>query len=425
MNTTNYYNFKVLTKVVFAFCISLVMILSSCKEDNEVDGFFALKDNPTKMEVAANGSSETYTVQASGKWKVEPLRKEHWVKIDPLEGNGDGTFTVTVSKNTDEEARNLTLFFTVDGKLQNNVLKVEQAAAVNGGQAGDPYLKIDGISNNRLDALEAGLKSNYILRATGKWRISLEEEASWITVSPMEGEGDMPITITVDKNTDIERTANLLLFLNDVQQPEPMTVYQKGVKLQVPGDIVLKEDFSWLAYGSEIFNVTTGETRIGSWTAAEIAKGWTSTINTTEGGGSYASIYGRPGFVKLGRTNYGGDLISPKLSNVQRTKNLVVTFKAVRYATSDHNVLTVGVKGPGTVSVSQFNVDNVPAVNSNLESCRAAWQAPEATYSFVINGATAETQVWFLGGAFDQRAGNWPKTVNRIFIDDVVVTVTK
>ncbi|SPZ84942.1 Uncharacterised protein [Sphingobacterium multivorum] len=51
-----------------------------------------------------------------------------------------------------------------------------------------------------------------------------------------------------------------------------------------------------------------------------VAKGWTSTINTTEGGGNYASIYARPGFIKLGRTNYGGDLISPKLANVQRTK---------------------------------------------------------------------------------------------------------
>jgi len=30
-----------------------------------------------------------------------------------------------------------------------------------------------------------------------------------------------------------------------------------------------------------------------------------------------------------------------------------------------------------------------------------------------------------LGGAFDQRTGNWPAAVNRIFIDDIVVTVGK
>src|SRR5690606_27899948 len=150
-----------------------------------------------------------------------------------------------------------------------------------------------------------------------------------LTISPMEGTGDTPITLSVAKNVDVERTANLLFFLNEVQQSNSIAVYQKGVKLQVEGDVVLREDFSWLTYGNEVFNVTTGETRIGSWNAAELAKGWTSTVNTTEGGGSYASIYARPGFIKLGRTNYGGDLVSPKLSNVQRTKNLVVTFKAV------------------------------------------------------------------------------------------------
>ncbi len=424
MNTINYYKLDTLPKSIVVFCLSLIMILTSCKDDLAVDGAFALKDNPSKLAAAANGVSETYTVQATGKWKVEPVRKENWLKIDPMEGNGNGTFTVTVYKNTDPEARELTLFFTLDGKLQNNVLKVEQAGTTDQGQVKDPYLKIDGISN-RLEVLEDGITGQYILRATGKWKVALEDESEWVKVAPMEGEGDTPITITVNKNTDIERTANLLLFLDDVQQASPLTVYQKGVKLQVEGDVVLQEDFNWLTYGSEIFNATSGETRIALWSTDELAKGWTSTINTTEGGGNYASIYARPGFIKLGRTNYGGDLISPKLANVQRTKNLLVTFKAVRYATGDHYLLNVGVKGPGTVSVNQFNVMNVATPNSNLESCRVAWQAPEATYSFVVTGATAETQIWLLGGAFDQRAGNWPATVNRIFVDDIVVTVAK
>ncbi|MGJ1367123.1 BACON domain-containing protein [Sphingobacterium spiritivorum] len=424
MKTNNYYSLKALPKAIMAFCLSLTILFSSCKDENEINNFLTLKDNPSKMEAAANGSSATFTVQSGGNWKVQPLRKEHWFKIDPAEGSGDGTFTVTVTKNKDQEVRTMTLFFTVNGQLQSNVLKIEQAAATTGEQQKDPYLKIDGISE-KLDVPEAGLTGNYILRSTGKWKIAPAEGADWLEISPAEGSGDTPVTIRVNKNTDIERTANLLLFLDDVQQATPLTVYQKGVKLQVEGDVVLNENFNWLTYGSEIFSVTTGETRIGSWTSAEVAKGWTSTVNTTEGGGSYASIYARPGFIKLGRTNYGGDLISPKLANVQRTKNLLVTFKAVRYASSDHNVLTAGVKGPGKVSVSEFKINNIPATNSNLESCRASWKATEATYSFVITGATSETQFWLLGGAFDQRSGNWPSTVNRIFIDDIVVTVTK
>ncbi|MEI2271603.1 hypothetical protein OHD16_05570 [Sphingobacterium sp. ML3W] len=424
MNTTNYSTSATLLKAILAFFLLLTLFFLSCKEDNELNSFLTLKDGPSKMEVVANGSSETFTVQSNGNWKVEPLRKESWFKIDVTEGSGDGKFTITVAKNTDQKARAMTLFFTVDGRLQSNVFKIEQTAGTTGEQQDQPYLKIDGIST-KLDVLEAGITGNYVLRSTGKWKIALEEEANWVTVSPMEGIGDTPITVSVNKNTDIERTANFLLFLNEVPQTNPLIIYQKGVKAQVEGDVIFSEDFNWLTYGSEIFNATSGETRIASWTAAELAKGWTSTINSTEGGGNYASIYARPGFIKLGRTNYGGDLISPKLSNIQRTKNLLITFKAVRYASGDHNLLTVGVKGPGTVSVSQFNINNLATTNSNLDACRAAWQAPEATYSFVIKGATAETQFWLLSGAFDQRSGNWPATVNRIFVDDVVVTVIK
>ena len=178
MNTINYYKLDTLPKSIVVFCLSLIMILTSCKDDLAVDGAFALKDNPSKLAAAANGVSETYTVQATGKWKVEPLRKENWVKIDPMEGNGNGTFTVTVYKNTDPEARELTLFFTLDGKLQNNVLKVEQAGTTDQGQVKDPYLKIDGISN-RLEVLEDGITGQYILRATGKWKVALEDESEW------------------------------------------------------------------------------------------------------------------------------------------------------------------------------------------------------------------------------------------------------
>lgn len=399
------------------------LLLLGCKEDNDDTATFSLKDNLTSMEALAEGASQTFTVQSSGNWKIEPLRKEHWLKIEPLEGNGNGTFTITVAKNTDVESRELQLFFKVNDRLQNAVFKVAQVGAVVDDGTKDSYIRFD---NNLVTAEipEAGLTQNTIIRATGKWRIEVEDQQDWVTLSPTEGEGDTPISISVSRNADIERSVNLLLFLNNVEQTTPVAIAQKGVKLQVVGDIVLKEDFNWLNYGSEIFNVTTGETRIAQWKEADLAKDWTSTINTTKDGGDYASIYARPGFVKLGRTNYGGDLISPKLINVQRTKNLLVTFKAVRYASGDHYLLTVGVNGPGTVSTSTFDVMNFPSPNSTLEGSRASWQAPEATYSFVVNGATADTQIWFLGGAFDQRAGNWPKTTNRIFIDDIEVKVT-
>lgn len=419
MKTTNYYKIKAKSKVAFAFVLSLMMFLSSCKDENEVRSQFALKDNPTKMEVPARGSTETYTVQSSGSWKVEPQRKEKWLKIEPMEGSGDGTFTVTVNKNIAHEVRNIALFFTVDGQLHNNVLKIEQAAATGGEEEEDPYIYLDG-KPSKLEYEEAGGVSSYVLRANGKWRLELEDQPDWVTVDPMEGTGDTPLKLTVAKNTDLERATSLLFFLGDVQQSQSVSVYQKGQKLQVSGDIVLKEDFNWLNYGSEIFYTTTGETIIGNWTAEQKAKGWTSSPSSD---GS-TSVYARKGFVKLGKTNVAADFISPRLVNVQRTKNLIVKFKAAPYMTAagtkDPTFLRVEVVGPGTVDVSEFNINNWPsAVPIDLGYYKSVWNDPMTERSFVITGATEETQIRFVASETDLTL----KKTNRIFIDDVVVTV--
>ncbi|MCK7536499.1 MAG: hypothetical protein MZV63_38735 [Marinilabiliales bacterium] len=44
--------------------------------------------------------------------------------------------------------------------------------------------------------------------------------------------------------------------------------------------------------------------------------------------------YARQGSVKLGKTGYGGDLISPALSKLVGTVNVRVTFKAIPYMTA-------------------------------------------------------------------------------------------
>ncbi|SPZ84943.1 Uncharacterised protein [Sphingobacterium multivorum] len=80
MNTINYYKLDTFPKSIVVFCLSLIMILTSCKDDLAVDGAFALKDNPSKLTAAADGLSETYTVQATGKWKLSPSEKKTGLK---------------------------------------------------------------------------------------------------------------------------------------------------------------------------------------------------------------------------------------------------------------------------------------------------------------------------------------------------------
>src|SRR5690606_28242709 len=170
---------------------------------------------------------------------------------------------------------------------------------------------------------------------------------------------------------------------------------------------------------------TDDETRIDKWTMSEKAKGWV----TSPSADGITSTYARQGFVKLGKTNYGSDFISPKLREIEGTKNVEVKFKAVPYMTAggakDDTRLYVNVIGPGTVSVREFAIDDWPDYNEH-PSCTAIWTAAETERSFVITGANAETQIRFLGGALDLRKDTGaPINKNRIFLDDIIVTVKK
>jgi len=420
MRTSYQTNFrKASTKLWGALCLGFLVSFSSCEKEVEGGTHFALKDNPTAMSVTSQGASQTFTVQSGGMWKVEPLYNERWVKIEPQDGNGEGTFTVTVDRNTTPEPRQSILTFAVDGKIQNNVLKIEQEASNRDDEEDDPYVNLDGLPG--LEVPEAGLYERYAIRSTGTWKIEIPEDADWLSIEPMEGRYDTGVTVSVDINTTPEsRTAGLVFYLDGEQVPGVFEVNQEGM------EIVLYEDFNWLTYGSAIFYETSGETRIDNWNDTELARGWSWNNPSADG---IPSTYARQGFVKLGKTNYGSDILSPKLSAVQGTQNLKVSFKAVPYETAgggrDGSILKVGITGPGTIDLTEFTIDNWPDYVSD-PNCTEIWKSPETTRSFTITGATAETQIWFLGGDYDLREETGaPINKNRIFLDDILVAVLK
>ncbi|MEZ5000563.1 MAG: hypothetical protein R2744_08330 [Bacteroidales bacterium] len=148
-----------------------------------------------------------------------------------------------------------------------------------------------------------------------------------------------------------------------------------------------------------------------------------------DGSGYTPLCYARQGFFKLGKTGYGGDIYSPPLAKIVGTQDVVVTFKAIPYQTAagtrDDNYLNISIIGPGTISQSQF-IDNWPVYPTDgvEEYCNSMWSEPEATRTFTITGATAETKIKFLGGDYALVGVGAGK--NRIFIDDVKVElVTK
>lgn len=398
-----------------AFLLSFFLI-AGCRKVEKEPVRFELDGDPG-LAVPIEGISKTYQIKSNGLWMIEVIDGGDWIEVSPVEGTGDGSFTVTIDKNRISSKRAATLGFRVNHIRQKQLLKVEQQA-----NPDPPYFKIEG-DENKLEISGAGGVQEYHVLSNSAWSVVVPDGTDWVHLDPASGEADGTFKIKVDKNPAYTaRTAQLSFVVDDQTHSTVFTITQEG---KVDETVLLNEDFSWLNYGSAIFYTTTGETRIDSWSEEQLAKGWTSTVNPISGSGSTPLVYARQGFVKLGKTNYGGDLISPALTGIEGTKNLVVTFKAVPYQTQggtrDGNILKVGVVGPGTVSVETFTINNWPDYSADPE-CTEIWKAPETTRSFTVTGATSETQIRFLGQDFDLRAPVDPNK-NRIFLDDIIVTI--
>lgn len=414
----NYLDMK--TNKIFILLLLVFLGLTSCdkKLAETGDPTFLFKDateltSPTGYTVgyAGNTTGQKYIIRSNRSWKIVEKTANSWVKFFPNEGDDDGIVKVIVQQNTTFVDRQMQFSFIVDGEEQAVLFTVNQDKAT-------PYLTIsDIVAGKNINVLAQDIKVN--VKANVAYTYA--SDAAWLTYkSSAVGASSTDLTFAAAANTQTaSRTANISFTCAAFPNLNATLVVKQEGKSE--GTLVFFEDFSWLTYGSAVFYTTTGETRYDSWTAAEQARGWTTTVNPFY---TKVALYSRPGFVKLGLTSYGGDLISPKLSAIVGTKNLLVKFKAVPYMTAtgtrDDNTLIVSLIGPGTVGTSTFTIDNWPNYTTD-PTCTAIWSDIATERSFTITGATSETQIKFLGKDYALTGVGAGK--NRVFLDDIKVLI--
>ena len=413
MKNKNITNFGRTALIVLPLFLLSLFLLYSCKEDPiQEDPFFSIEGDPTGLTVTKSKKTQTYVVRSNRPWQILNKDQAAWVKSFPDKGDADGIFKIIVEANETFDTRIANFAFVVDGKEQPVLFRVEQAG-------NEPYITLP--ADVTIPA--AGGEFSVDVASNVDWTYSLSDD-SWLVEQSVTTQ---KITFIAEENTSID-PREVTLTATATNYPTVSTV----ILTQSPGTVVLEEDFSWLNYGNVVFYTTTGETRIDNWTQEQKDRGWTSTINTVTGSGNTAMLYARPGFVKVGKTSYGGDLISPAFAKLIGTQTVTVTFKAIPYMTKagamDENVLKVSVIGPGTVSQEQFIIDNWPVYpaddGAHTDYCVGMWSAPEATRTFTITGATSETQIKFLGGDYDLTTeAGLPTRKNRIFLDDIKVEI--
>ncbi len=388
---------------LFIFC----NFLSSCQDDEQdtETAYFNIEGDPAGLSVSASSTTQSYVVRSNRSWQIVEQEEADWVRALPGEGEDDGIFSFEIAANSSFETRTVNYAILVDG-TQQSIFPVEQASSV-------PYITIKDMDAG-ITILADGGQATISVTANTNWTYSLEQ-ADWLSEVSV---GASQIVLLATVNNSAARSA--VLTITAVEYPD---VSQSITLTQAPGSVLLNENFSWLAYGSAVFYTTTGETRYDVWTSEEQNHGWTSSTNTTDGSGGTPLVYARQGFVKLGKTGYGGDLITPQLS-FNGTVNLNVTFKAVPYMTAagtqDNNTLNISLIGPGTLSADAFTIDNWPNYDTDPD-CTSIWADPSAERTFTITGATSETHIKFLGGDYYLKGVG--KGKNRIFLDDIKIKI--
>ncbi len=374
-------------------------------------------------------------------WKLVPQDENGWLRVFPDEGEGDGLIRLSRTLNNKPDTRTLTYKIYLDGKDSGKTFTVTQTGA-------EPYLKGSATS---FTIARTGGENQFTVITNVPYEYSLKgKDTSWLTVTRSTADENV-LLLTAGENLSgddrtitlhLQGTGNYAALTLDIPVTQLSTIFFDNFAWMGINGIDTRAGLSILGWD------TNGESgaRFDKWTDDELAHGWVSRSTT---------CYMRPGFFKLGKTGSGGDIVSPKIDEIAGTMDITVSFQAVGYSSAkgalDDKVLYVGLLGPGKIvgvkgagtadlnqSCSYVDADGTTPLTLTGCACITLtsdnnfnpttdpdglliWDKPVTKYSVLIAGATSETQVVMIGGAFGTALKTIGQGKNRVFIDNFTV----
>ena len=159
----------------------------SIKQDIEVTQSGRTIENLVgTLQFAASENSQKFTVTTDGSWTASS--SESWLTLAPASGKGTAEVTATAAENTTDEVREAAITVKV-GETEQTILVSQKAH----------YLTL---TPTQLDALPSTGGSHELTIGTDdSWKATTK--ASWITLDPKSGTGDIVVTATVADNPSI------------------------------------------------------------------------------------------------------------------------------------------------------------------------------------------------------------------------------
>ncbi|HAT62589.1 MAG TPA: hypothetical protein DCS83_08655 [Prevotella sp.] len=358
------------------------------------------------------------TVRSNRDWKVNLNNQadSSWLHYFIDEGEGDGIMYYWVDANSDFKAREGKINFINDGNMLN-ALDILQAA-------NKPKIEIVNAANGYTMLPIAGLLAIPVNHNI-PWAASLGTE-NWARIDSC---GVDTVYLAFDRNPTDARTVTLTVRgEGDYNSLISSTV----ITQEAPG-LVMNENFNWMNEGENKPYYQYPEIAYSKWSDAEKGVGWT----TLDGW-----LYGGIGYIKLGKTNYAGDVESPALSTLKAATDVQVSFQAIGYIASNGNkddgIIKVGIIGPGTIVADEMSTINISGTSYTCAKFECSvfpnsannengtdynpWAQDGSNFNFEIKGATKDTRIVFVGGdKWNSDLRGIGQGKNRVLIDNVKV----
>lgn len=286
------------------------------------------------LKFSAVPSSQNVTITTDGTWVAEA--SEQWVMLSEYSGKGTSEITFSVSENTSDTERTAMVYVTV-GNTSQAVLVIQTAH----------YMTITPTSVNALGS--TGGSHTIQVSSDGKW--TTQKQASWLTVTPASGTGDISLMITAADNPSINVRKDTVVITPQYGQAVKVIVLQKARYLKVSAC-----EISFFHEGGESEPVTieTDGTYMVSTSDSWLSiseNGRTFTVIATEN----STENMREGKVTVELTNLAGEeLYKIDIPVVQRSKT---NGPEIEGFTDDEDWNIVGGTSHAVISIRAFDDD--------------------------------------------------------------------
>jgi len=163
-------------------------------------GNVTLTVNPTNINVSSSASSNPITVTSNSSWAVSS--SQTWATLSSSSGTGNTVLNVLLTANGSQTGRTAIITFTAGSNTQT--VNISQA-----GVSSNPVDSIN-ISTNTLLYTASGSTKQVQLTSNRNWTAS--GQASWITLTPISGNGNTTLNITASANTSSVGRTNVVTF---------------------------------------------------------------------------------------------------------------------------------------------------------------------------------------------------------------------